>query len=531
MPTFVLWQQKQSRHPPQIRPMREKAVLIVTIFIAGLCSIIYELLISTTSSYFLGDSIRQFSITIGLYMAAMGVGSYLSRLFDHKLLWRFIETEILLGFVGGISVPLLYVAFIHTGFAGFNSIMIGLILLIGLLTGLEVPFLTQLMKEYYPLGVNLSNVLSLDYLGALIATLLFPFFLLPWFGVFVSSVVFGSINIFLAFINLWHFGPQIPALRKRVYWVASGAVFFLFVCLLGGSNYLLTEWNDRLYKDRIIFVKTTPYQTLVLTQGGGDLRLYIDRVIQFSSVDEYRYHESLVHPAMSLAPYRKQVLILGGGEGLAAREALKYPDVEGITIVDIDPEVFRIARETPQLRELNGGSLDHPKVTLAPKDAFVFLQNTAQLFDLIIADLPDPSNDGLSRLYSSEFFKLIRSRLTPNGVFATQATSPFHTRDAFWCIEASIRAGGFAHTLPYHAYVPSFGDWGFIAAANFPLEARQASIAVPSKFLNPATLPKMFLFEPDLLAVDSLRPNSLDRPALLEYYLKAWQRWSREELK
>ncbi len=508
--------------------MREKAVLIVSIFIAGLCSIIYELLISTTSSYFLGDSIRQFSVTIGLYMAAMGVGSYLSRLFERQFLWRFIETEILLGLAGGISVPLLYLAFIHTGVGGFNSIMIGLILLIGLLTGLEIPFLTQLMKEHYPLGVNLSNVLSLDYLGALIATLLFPFFLLPWLGVFGSSVVFGSINIVLAFINLWHFGPHLPVLRRRLYWAASIAIFVLFAGLLAGSNYLLAEWNDRLYKDRIIFAKTTPYQTLVLTQRHDDLRLYIDRIIQFSSVDEYRYHESLLHPAMSLAPYRKQVLILGGGEGLAAREALKYADVEGITIVDIDAEVFRIARETPQLRELNAGSLDNPKVTTVAEDAFVFLQNTPQLFDVIVADLPDPSNDALARLYSREFFKLIRSRLTPNGIFVTQATSPFHTREAFWCIEASLRASGFTHTLPYHAYVPSFGDWGFIAAANRPLQAQQAKVSVPMRFLDPPTLQKLFHFEPDLLPVDSIQPSSLDRPELLDYYLEGWQEWSRE---
>ncbi len=510
--------------------MREKAVLIVSIFIAGLCSIIYELLISTTSSYFLGDSIRQFSITIGLYMAAMGVGSYLSRLFNKELLWRFIETEILLGLVGGISVPLLYLAFIYTGFAGFNGIMIGLILIIGLLTGLEVPLLTQLMKEHYSLGVNLSNVLSLDYLGALIATLLFPFFLLPWFGVFVSSVVFGIANIFLAFINLWHFAPDIPAFRKRVYWAASLGVFFLFAGLLAGSKYLLNEWNDRLYKDRIVFVKTTPYQTLVLTRGGDDLRLYIDRVIQFSSIDEYRYHESLVHPAMSLSAYRKQVLILGGGEGLAAREVLKHPDVEGVTIVDIDPEVFRIAQETPQISALNGGSLNNPKVKLVSEDAFVFLQKNAALYDLIIADLPDPSNDALARLYSSEFYKLIHKRLTPNGVFTTQATSPFHTRDAFWCIEASIRDGGFSHTLPYHAYVPSFGDWGFIAAAKRPIEVRDIKVAVPVKFLDPTTLQKLFLFEPDLLPVDALKANSLDYPTLLGYYLEAWQKWSREEV-
>lgn len=508
--------------------MREKAVLIISIFIAGLCSIIYELLISTTSSYFLGDSIRQFSITIGLYMAAMGIGAYISRLFQHKLLWRFIEIEILVGLVGGASVPLLYFAFIHTGFAGFNSIMIGLILLIGILTGLEVPFLTRLMKEHYTLSVNLSNVLSLDYLGALIATLLFPFFLLPWFGVFVSSVVFGIANTFLAFINLWHFKAFIPSLRRRLYWAAALGVFVLFVTLLIGSKFLLETWNDQLYKDRIIFAKTTPYQTLVLTQGGDDLRLYIDRVIQFSSVDEYRYHESLIHPAMSLAPYRKQVLILGGGEGLAAREALKYKDIEGITIVDIDPEVFQIAKNTPQLSQLNARSLDDPKVTLAPEDAFVFLKNTAQLYDVIIADLPDPSNDALARLYSREFFKLIRQRLTPNGIFVTQATSPFHTREAFWCIEASIKAGGFEHTLPYHAYVPSFGDWGFVMAAAQPLAAQDAQVLVSTKFLDEKTLQKLFHFEQDLLMKEAAQPNTLDRPALLDYYLKAWQQWSRE---
>ena len=149
-------------------------VLIFSTFIAGLCSIVYELLIATTGSYFLGDSIRQFSLVIGFYMAFMGVGSYLSRLIpDRLLLQAFVLFEILLGLAGGLSVPLLYFSFAYLEF--FQGALLLATSLVGVLIGLEIPLLSRLMSHNFPLKDNISNILSLDYLGALIATLLFPF--------------------------------------------------------------------------------------------------------------------------------------------------------------------------------------------------------------------------------------------------------------------------------------------------------------------------------------------------------------------
>lgn len=505
----------------------EKTVLIISILIAGLCSIVYELLISTTSSYFLGDSITQFSITIGVYMAAMGVGSFLTRMFQKDLLLSFIGVEIILGLIGGSSVPILYYCFPHVDYWTFQVVMIGLIVVIGVLTGLEVPLLARIMKKYYPLKINLSNVLSVDYFGALIATLLFPFVLLPWIGVFKSSLIFGWLNIGLGIINLWYFSDFLNLKKRRIYGFASFLASLYFLLMLLFSQVLLDNWSDNLYRDDIIFNQQTPYQYIVLTKGGDDVRLYLNRVIQFSSVDEYRYHESITHIPLSLARYKKNVLVLGGGEGLAIRELLKHPEIESITVVDLDPEMFRLAIENPHVSALNEHSLTHPKVTRIANDAFVYLQFTNQLYDLIIADLPDPTNDAIARLYSQEFFRLVHRRLTPSGLFVTQASSPYHTNRAFWSIEASMEAGGFKHTLPYHAYVPSFGDWGFVMGSDLPLDTSRIDIQVPTQFLENTLINKLFYFEKDVV-VDTILPSSLDDPRVLEYYLEDWRRWSRE---
>lgn len=509
------------------RTAGEKAILIINIFIAGLCSIIYELLISTTSSYFLGDSIKQFSITIGIYLAAMGLGSYLSRLLGGKLILRFIEVEVLLSLVGGSSVPILYFVFANSTYTHFYVTMILMITLIGLLTGLEVPLLSRILTKHYPLKINLSNVLSLDYIGGLIATLLFPFILLPWLGVYHSSLVFGLVNLSLGVINLRVFKELLDKNKKRKYWLGVLLAVAYFALMLFTAGQLLRAWSDTFYRDRIIFTKTTPYQNLVLTQGGDDLRLYINRVIQFSSTDEYRYHEPLVHLPMSRANYRKKVLILGGGEGLTAREVLKYPGVEQVIVVDIDPEVFRIARTNEQLKALNDESLFDPRLETVAEDAFIFLREYQELFDVIIADLPDPTTESLARLYSREFFSLARRRLVPDGIFVTQAASPFHTTNAFWCIAASLEAAGFSQLLPYHNYVPSFGDWGFVMAANRPLQ-EQIKLEIPCRFLTDSTAHRLTYFEKDILPASVIDTNTLDQPRLLDYYLEDWRRWSRE---
>jgi len=503
--------------------LKEKTFLIGSIFVAGLCSIIYELLISTTSSYFLGDSIRQFSLTIGFYMAAMGIGSFLSRLFKKHLLQKFISVEIILGLIGGASVPILYFVYAYVDYSGFMYYTLFLVVVIGILTGLEIPLLMRVMEEYDPLEINLSNVLGMDYLGALLATLLFPFLLLPLFGTFKTSVFFGLVNVSLGLLNLWYFSDHLSISKRRALSIAAGIVFLVFLGMLTTSNHFLAWWNNNLYQNTVVYSKQTAYQNIILTKGKKDLRLYLNGVIQFSSMDEYRYHESLVHIPMSQAAYRKNILILGGGEGLLTREVLKYKSVESITVVDLDPAMFDLATNQPQLVHLNQNSMKDPRVILEPQDAFVFLQENEQLYDVILADLPDPTTEGLARLYSDAFFKLVRQRLVPQGVFAAQASSPYHTKKAFWCIGETLKTAEFGEVLPYHTYVPSFGDWGFWVAAP-KLNIDNIGSDIPTQYLDDTILPSMFYFQKDL-RVDTVKVNTLDHPLLLEYYMEGWRKW------
>lgn len=502
--------------------LNEKTVLIASVLIAGLCSIVYELLISTTASYFLGDSIKQFSITIGVYMAAMGVGSFLSRLVHRHLLATFIAVEIALGMIGGLSVPLLYVGFAYTDV--FYPLVISMIITIGALTGLEVPLLTRIMDKHYTLKVNLSNVLSLDYLGALLATLAFPFLLVPLLGVFKSALLFGLINMSVGFLNLWVFADNLSLARRRVFHTAAAAVVVVLGSMLAFSEGLLNGWSNTIYEDRVIHREQTPYQNIVLTRYKDDVRLYLSGNLQFSSLDEYRYHEPLVHVPAPRVAGPLQVLVLGGGDGLAVRELLKYPSLEQVTLVDLDPAMLRLARENAYLRRLNGQSLSDPRVQTLASDAFVYLQNTPERYNLIIADLPDPKNVSLARLYSREFYKLVRRTLSADGVFVTQATSPFYANRAFWSIHNTL-ATVFAHTERFHNYVPAFGDWGFVMAAERPLTNAFTDPPAHLRFLNAAAVRKLFVFEADLLTGRDAAVSSIDNPKVLDYYLGGWEYW------
>lgn len=506
-------------------PLRvsEKSVLIASVLIAGLCSIIYELLISTTASYFLGDSVKQFSLTIGLYMASMGLGAWLSRLMKHHLLATFIGVEIALAVVGGLSVPLLYAAFAYTSM--FYPAVLLLILAIGTLTGLEVPLLTRVMERNYELRFNLSNVLSLDYFGALIATLVFPFLLVPFAGVFRSALIVGLINMAVGFLNLWAFAEVLGLQRRRVFYAACISVVLLLGGMLAAAGPLIKGWSEDIYGDRVVYREQTPYQNIVLTKYKADLRLYLGGNLQFSSIDEYRYHEPLIHIPAAQVSGPLKVLMLGGGDGLAARELLKYPRLEQLTVVDLDPAMFRLARDNPHIRQLNGDSFRDPRVKTISEDAFVFLDRNNERFNLIIADLPDPKNISLARLYSREFYRVARRHLTVDGVFVTQATSPFYAREAFWSIVASLQSAGFKEVVPYHAYVPAFGEWGFVLASDQPLQPEKTQLSTETRFLQPDGIEPLFSFGKDMLPTQEPLASSIDSPLVLTHYLEGWRYW------
>jgi spermidine synthase len=498
----------------------QAGALLLSILLIAVCGLTYELLIGSLSSYLLGNSAFYFSITIGLFMSAMGVGSFLSRFIRRELLTWFLGIEMALALAGGFTALLLFAAFAITP-RSYSVVLFADIALLGTLVGLELPLLIRMAQEYGALRESLSNVLSFDYLGALVASIVFPLFLLPYLGVQKTSFLVGLVNLSVVFLNLWVFQERLAAFGRLL--LAALASFSVLMLGLAYSFATSTFIEQRLYIDEIIFSRQTAYQRVIFTRWRDDLRMFLDGSIQFSSIDEYRYHEALVHPALALAPNRTQVLILGGGDGLAAREALKYADVGQITLVDLDPEVTDLARTYPPLVELNRGALNDPRVRIVNEDAYRYLESTDERYGAILIDLPDPRRESLSKLFSVEFYRLVGHHLARGGLVGVQSTSPYFARDAYWSINHTLEASGL-DTVPYHAWVPTFGDWGFNLASDLPLDPARIRVAVPTRFLNAQTLPALFRFDPDSAEIPA-EVNTLEDQAILRYYGQAWARW------
>lgn len=511
---------------------RANTALLFATFIIAVCGLIYELLAGTVSSYLLGDSVYQFSIVIGLFMASMGIGSYLSRFITHSLAEMFISLQIAIGLIGGFSAFILFYAFTYV--QSYQVFLFLLSISIGTLVGCEIPIVIRLLKEFKVLRLNVSNVLTADYLGALAASLLFPIILVPQLGIFRSALLFGSLNVLVSALGLYTFRHSLKVYHKLLVSIIAAAM------LLGVGFYFVKDitgfFQSRLYSGEIIFSKTTPYQDIVITRDRDVFSLFLNGNLQFNSMDEYRYHEALVHPLMSLAVRRAEVLVLGGGDGLAVRELLKYPGVERITVVDLDPEITHLFRHNALLSNLNGGALANAKVNIVNQDAWKFLESNQAFFDAIIVDLPDPNAIALSKLYSRSFYSLVAKHLGVDGLMVTQATSPLYARDAFWCINKTLQAtptpvllNGKLLTLPYHTYVPTFGEWGFVIASSRPVVAADIKLEVATRYLDMATIETMFVFPPDMDEQDGqeLAINTIDSHKLLGYYETGWNRWFR----
>jgi len=508
--------------------MQKKTFLILITILVGMCSIMYELLISTTSSYFLGNSVQQFSLIIGFYMAFMGLGAYFSKLFKENLIYNFILIELFLGLVGAFSVPLCYVYILYADFVGFNFFVFLTISIIGILTGLEVPLLTRILEYDYDLKDNISNILSFDYLGALIATIAFPFFLLPFVGVFKSSLFFGLLNIIAGLVTFLFFKEEIkiPKRKKRLLGLAVASIIAIILFSIGATKSFMSRWQNGIFKHPVIYSEQSAYQDITVTKTNNEFRLYLNGAIQFSSSDEYRYHEALVLLPMMQHPNPKKVLLLGGGEGLAAREIYKYP-IDRLDLVDIDPAITELSTKMAALQHLNQGTLEKVETHIHHEDAFTYLLHSDQLYDIIICDLPDPNSESIAKLYSQAFYQLAKSRLSKDGLLVTQATSPTLTPNAFWCIEKTLQESGFAYTYPYQVNVPSFGNWGFVLASS-----KQVFFTydedIPTMFLEPQILNHIFYFPKDNRS-KSILPNQLDQPILMDYYLEHWKRLNHEQ--
>ena len=500
--------------------MRDR-VLILSVLIVASCGLGYELISSALASYLLGDSILQFSSVIGCYLFAMGIGSWLSKYVkDDDVLNRFIDVELAVALLGGVSAAVLFLVFAWLS-APFRAALYVGVFIIGLMVGMEIPLVMRVFNQRKAeFREIVSRVLTFDYLGALAVSLIFPLLLAPKLGLLRTGFLFGMLNASVALWTTWLFRYEIRRPAERA--VRGGVVLGLLALgfLFSGQ---MTAWAEKgLYGDDVVHAETTPYQRLIVTRWHDDLRLYINGNLQFSSRDEHRYHESLVIPGLQALPWARNVLVLGGGDGLAVREILKYKHVEHVTLVDLDPAMTGLFSRSEPLTKLNQGSLTDPRVTVINDDAGRWLESHAEVYDFIVVDFPDPSNFGLGRLYSVPVYHLMARHLAENGYMVIQSTSPYFAPRSFWSVDATLKEAGL-NTWPYHAYVPSFGDWGFILAGKRRDYTPPDAISVSTRYLDPATLRELFHFPADMPAL-AMPPNRLNEQSLVRYFDEDWRR-------
>jgi len=505
--------------------MKQTPLLFLNVFVIATCGLIYELLAGTLSSYVLGDSIAQFSIIIGIYLFAMGVGSWLSKFIEKGVAEKFVEIELAVAIVGGFSAPLLFLSFAHLSY--FSIVLYAVVFIIGVLVGLEIPLLMRILKDELDFKDLISRVLAFDYIGALVASLLFPLFLVPRLGLNRTSLLFGMLN---AAVGIWGTWLLLPLIKRNVTFLRiKGAVILVLLAIAFiKADRLTTMAEDALFMDNIIYAKSSPYQRIIVTKGKTGYALFLNGNLQFNSFDEYRYHEALVHPAFAAyGENAKRVLVLGGGDGLALREILKYPSVEFVQLVDLDPEMTTISKHVPALGDLNKHSFDDPRVHVTNADAFVWLDATqTEPFDIAIVDFPDPNNFALGKLYTTRFYNLLKAKLKPDSAVVVQTTSPLVARKSFWCIIKTLEAAGFT-VKPYQTTVPSFGIWGYALAKLQPFDPPQKPPpGIDLHFLNDQSFASMFDFSSDTsMPNEEIEVNRLDNQALVRYYEEEWRRF------
>ena len=506
-----------------------EVALLASVFVVAACGLVYELAAGTLSSWLLGDSVLQFSTVIGTYLFAMGVGSWLSRYLERQLVAHFLRIELLVGLVGGLMPAALF-ALQTLAAPSFRIALYTLVMAVGVLVGLEIPLVLRILKRELHgagsaragIGPLVSQVLTFDYLGALAVSIAFPLLLVPQLGLIRTGAFFGLMNAAVAVWALWLFRG-----RLRHFALHALACALTVAALLGavaGADRITTWAEDRFYADHVLYSETSPYQRVVVTASRAGVRLFLNGNLQFHSRDEYRYHEALVQPAMAAHGAPKRVLVLGGGDGMAVREVLKHPGVEHVTLVELDPHMTTLFSTEPLLRQLNADSLHSPKVEIVNADAFGWLDTHDGAWDVIVVDFPDPTNFAIGKLYTSSFYRLVDQHLAAGGYAVVQTTSPLIARKSFWTVATTLESVGLTVT-PYHAHVPSFGEWGFLLASRRPFR-RPTALPPGLRFLTLAGLPALFDFPPDMARVPT-EVNRLSNQVLVQTFEEEWGRVQR----
>jgi len=506
-------------------------ILKLSLFATGFSGIVAEYILSTLATYFLGDSVLQWTLIVSVMLFAMGLGSRLSKYLEKNLLQKFIYLEFALSLLVSLSSLVAYSAAAFTIYTIF--IIYTLSIIIGLLIGLEIPLVVRLNEEFEELRINVASVIEKDYYGSLAGGLFFAFVGLPYLGLTYTPFVLGSLNfavsLFLISI-LWKY--QIKRFKiKLLFFGVCVALAITFGAVT--SKRIILYGEQHKYKDKIIYEEQSKYQRIIITQWKNDYWLYLNGNQQFCTLDEIMYHDPLVHPIVKLSKTPYNVLILGGGDGCAARELLKYDDIKTITLIDIDPSMTRLGKEHDIISTINRNSMNNSKVTVINADGFAYLEQCSDFFDIVIVDLPDPKTVELSRLYSYEFYKMCYKHLRPQGFMITQAGSPYYATKAFLCIENSMKAANFS-TLKFHNQIITLGEWGWVLGSkHLSSEAlleqfNNCDFGNETIWLNKKAAIMMTSFGkviyPNIGVSDSVEINTVHNPVLYKYYMNG--NWS-----
>ena len=511
-------QAEQGGASQELGPRPIDVALLASVFVIAACGLLYELAAGALASYLLGDSVLQFSTIIGTYLFAMGIGSWLSRYFEDQLPAHFLRVELMVALVGGALPAVLFLANAYAPGA-FRFLLYGMVMVVGTLVGLEIPLVMRILKRNASLKDLVSKVLTFDYLGALAVSLAFPIVLVPQLGLVRTGLLFGFMNAAIAVWALVLFRHELHRLRAHAW--ACALVLLALGSGLVGADQLTKLADDHFYQDRIVLSSSSPYQRIVVTQGRQGARLYLNGNLQFAQSDEYRYHEALVYPAMAAHGAPKKIAVLGGGDGMAVREVLKYPSVQAVTLVELDPAMTGLFKSNAMMTALNGNALNDPRVSIVNTDAFRWLQETAEMFDVIVVDFPDPTNFAIGKLFTNSFYSLLDKRLAASGYAVIQTTSPLIARQSFWTVVQTVESIGLT-TKPYHAHVPSFGEWGFVLASHRPWREPE-TLPAGMRFLTLPTLRQMFDFPVDMARVPT-EVNRLSNQVLVNTYEREWGR-------
>ncbi len=496
----------------------------IALFATGFSGIVAEYVLATMATYFLGNSVVQWTMILSVMLFSMGLGSRFSKYFSDYLLERFLLAELALSMLVGFSAIAVYTIAGFSTYSGFAIYFLSI--LIGLLIGLEIPLVTRINSEYEDLKVNISSVMENDYYGSLLGGVFFAFWGLPVLGLTHTPFVLGGINFLVALFLYFQLRNLVKPIYRTWLNVLSGIVG---VCLIAGAIYaspIILFGEQARYKDKVIFQEQSQYQKVVVTQWEDEYWLYINNNQQFSTLDEWLYHEPMVHPVMNLGTSPREILIVGGGDGAIARELLKYPNVQSIELVDLDPVITNLGKEHPIFVEMNDNALSHPKVEIFNDDAFTFIEGRKKFYDLILVDLPDPKTVELSRLYSKEFYFMCHRHLRERGMLITQSGSPYYATKAFKCVGKTLEAAGF-NTLPLHNQVVTMGEWGWqVASKHLSAEEMKNRMlqmdfeGIETRWINQEAMSLITSFGKDLVEVneEEIEVNTVHNPVLRAYY-------------